>query len=152
VIAFAQVIFGVIFLFYSVPVLLGALLLRGSEPIVLPSLPTILAVIGLVLVIWGSSTGKRMRRAKRSSGMTALGLATSLVASVASTQTQTPKRPPPTLQTAPARTAAPPPSGTKYVLVECEGCGAKSKLIEGTVGECEFCGSYLETKQPAKAK
>jgi hypothetical protein len=34
-------------------------------------------------------------------------------------------------------------SSAEYVRVSCPGCGAKSKIQKGTVGECEFCGSYL---------
>ncbi|MDR2670369.1 MAG: energy-coupling factor ABC transporter permease [Oscillospiraceae bacterium] len=150
VIAFAQVILGVIFLIYSVPVFLTAMLSGDNGPSIVPARATVLALIGLILVIWGNSAGKRMRRARRSAGMTAVDLATSLAASVVTSQTQT-QRPPPTLETASIQTAVPP--GTRYILVECEGCGAKNKLLEGTVGECEFCGSYLETTaQPAKAK
>jgi ribosomal protein S27E len=32
---------------------------------------------------------------------------------------------------------------TEYIRVSCPGCGAKNKIQKGTVGECEFCGSYL---------
>ena len=31
----------------------------------------------------------------------------------------------------------------EFVRVSCPGCGAKNKIQKGTVGECEFCGSYL---------
>lgn len=31
----------------------------------------------------------------------------------------------------------------KYVTVQCKGCGATNKIISGTVGECEFCGSQI---------
>jgi ribosomal protein S27E len=34
-------------------------------------------------------------------------------------------------------------SVVEYVRVSCPGCGAKNKIQKGTVGECEFCGSYL---------
>ncbi|MDR0381806.1 MAG: hypothetical protein LBH86_07450, partial [Oscillospiraceae bacterium] len=128
VVAFAQVIFGVIFLVYAIPALLSALLSQRDGVIALPTLPTALAVIGLVLVIWGSAAGKRQRRARRSAGMTALGLATTLAASMATTP-QAPKRPPPTVPS-PVQTPAPPP-GAAYTLVQCEGCGAKNKVIKG---------------------
>lgn len=32
---------------------------------------------------------------------------------------------------------------TEFVRATCPGCGAKNKIQKGTVGECEFCGSYL---------
>lgn len=31
----------------------------------------------------------------------------------------------------------------KYVTVQCKGCGATNKIVSGTVGECEFCGSQI---------
>ncbi len=31
----------------------------------------------------------------------------------------------------------------KYTTVQCKGCGATNKIVVGTVGECEFCGSQL---------
>lgn len=31
----------------------------------------------------------------------------------------------------------------KYTTVQCKGCGATNKIISGTVGECEFCGSKI---------
>ena len=31
----------------------------------------------------------------------------------------------------------------KYTTVQCKGCGATNKIISGTVGECEFCGSQI---------
>lgn len=34
-------------------------------------------------------------------------------------------------------------SSAESVRVSCPGCGAKNKIQKGTVGECEFCGSYL---------
>jgi ribosomal protein S27E len=34
-------------------------------------------------------------------------------------------------------------SSAEYVRISCPGCGAKNKIQKGTVGECEFCGSYL---------
>ena len=33
--------------------------------------------------------------------------------------------------------------GVKYVTVQCKNCGATNKIIAGTVGECEFCGSQI---------
>lgn len=32
---------------------------------------------------------------------------------------------------------------TRYVTVQCKGCGATNKIIAGSVGECEFCGSKI---------
>lgn len=32
----------------------------------------------------------------------------------------------------------------EYISVECTGCGAVNKIIKGTVGECEFCGTPLK--------
>ena len=32
---------------------------------------------------------------------------------------------------------------TRYVTVQCKGCGAINKIIAGSVGECEFCGSKI---------
>lgn len=31
----------------------------------------------------------------------------------------------------------------KYTAVQCRGCGATNKIVVGTVGECEFCGSKI---------
>lgn len=31
----------------------------------------------------------------------------------------------------------------KYTTVQCKGCGATNKIVSGTVGECEFCGSQI---------
>lgn len=31
----------------------------------------------------------------------------------------------------------------KYITVQCRGCGATNKIVSGTVGECEFCGSQI---------
>jgi len=31
----------------------------------------------------------------------------------------------------------------KYISVTCKNCGAPGKIMSGTVGECEFCGSPL---------
>lgn len=31
----------------------------------------------------------------------------------------------------------------RYVAVHCRGCGAPNKIIAGTVGECEYCGSQI---------
>ena len=32
---------------------------------------------------------------------------------------------------------------SRYVMVKCKGCGATNKILSGTVGECEYCGSRL---------
>ena len=32
----------------------------------------------------------------------------------------------------------------KLIMVMCKGCGANNTIIEGSVGECEFCGSSIE--------
>ncbi len=32
---------------------------------------------------------------------------------------------------------------TKYITVQCKGCGAINRIISGTVSECEFCGSQI---------
>jgi hypothetical protein len=34
-------------------------------------------------------------------------------------------------------------SSAEHIRVCCPCCGAKNKITKGTVGECEFCGSYL---------
>ncbi len=35
--------------------------------------------------------------------------------------------------------------GTKeYIVVNCSSCGANNKVIRGSVGECEFCGSPID--------
>lgn len=36
-----------------------------------------------------------------------------------------------------------PEQTVKYVTVQCKGCGATNKILAGTVGECEFCGSQI---------
>ena len=36
-----------------------------------------------------------------------------------------------------------PEQTVKYVTVQCKGCGATNKIVSGTVGECEFCGSQI---------
>lgn len=33
----------------------------------------------------------------------------------------------------------------QVVVVTCKGCGAKNKILKGSVGECEFCGSPIST-------
>lgn len=42
-----------------------------------------------------------------------------------------------------AQTALP---QTAFVTVACSGCGATNKIVKGTVGECEFCGSQISAK------
>ncbi len=32
----------------------------------------------------------------------------------------------------------------KYTIATCNGCGAMNKILDGSVGECEYCGSYLK--------
>lgn len=32
---------------------------------------------------------------------------------------------------------------TEFVTVQCQNCGATNKIIKGSVGECEFCGSQI---------
>lgn len=32
---------------------------------------------------------------------------------------------------------------TSYITVKCKNCGAPNKIAEGSVGECEFCGSQI---------
>ena len=36
-----------------------------------------------------------------------------------------------------------PEQTVRYVTVQCKGCGATNKVVAGTVGECEFCGSQI---------
>lgn len=36
-------------------------------------------------------------------------------------------------------------SNVQMVVVTCKGCGAKNKILQGSVGECEFCGSPIST-------
>ena len=31
----------------------------------------------------------------------------------------------------------------KFVAVQCKNCGATNKIVMGTVGECEFCGTQI---------
>lgn len=31
----------------------------------------------------------------------------------------------------------------EYVTVQCQNCGATNKIVKGSVGECEFCGSQI---------
>ncbi len=31
----------------------------------------------------------------------------------------------------------------EYITVKCKNCGATNKLVKGSVGECEFCGSQI---------
>lgn len=40
-----------------------------------------------------------------------------------------------------------PVNSVSYITVQCKGCGATNKIISGTVGECEFCGSQISGKQ-----
>ncbi len=50
-------------------------------------------------------------------------------------------------QRVPAFSASVPNAATqrvKYTTVQCKNCGATNKVILGTVGECEYCGSPLE--------
>ncbi len=42
---------------------------------------------------------------------------------------------------APAST--PSPKKSEPVVVACKGCGANNKVMRGSVGECEFCGSPI---------
>ncbi len=32
----------------------------------------------------------------------------------------------------------------KYTTTTCNGCGATNKILEGSVGECEYCGSFVK--------
>ncbi|MBU5484136.1 hypothetical protein KQI86_07320 [Clostridium sp. MSJ-11] len=34
----------------------------------------------------------------------------------------------------------------EYITVTCGGCGATNKVIKGTVGECEYCGTQISGK------
>jgi len=40
-----------------------------------------------------------------------------------------------------------PVNSASYITVQCNGCGATNKILSGTVGECEFCGSQISGKQ-----
>lgn len=33
-----------------------------------------------------------------------------------------------------------------YATVACRGCGAMNKVISGSIGECDFCGSHLPSE------
>ncbi|MGI6268989.1 MAG: hypothetical protein ACOYKJ_00410 [Candidatus Howiella sp.] len=46
-------------------------------------------------------------------------------------------------QTVPAAATTDATQPIKYITVQCKGCGATNKIIAGTVGECEFCGSQI---------
>lgn len=37
-------------------------------------------------------------------------------------------------------------SSVTYVTAQCGGCGANNKIVSGSVGECEFCGSQISGK------
>lgn len=43
-----------------------------------------------------------------------------------------------------ARDAAPDASPQEWIVCTCPHCGALNKLIKGTVGKCDFCGSLLQ--------
>lgn len=40
-----------------------------------------------------------------------------------------------------------PANSVSYITVQCKGCGATNKVLSGTIGECEFCGSQISGKQ-----
>ncbi|MGI6269091.1 MAG: hypothetical protein ACOYKJ_00925 [Candidatus Howiella sp.] len=46
-------------------------------------------------------------------------------------------------QTNPVAASTTTTQAVKYITVQCRGCGATNKIIVGTVGECEFCGSQI---------
>ncbi|MDD3192467.1 MAG: hypothetical protein PHE47_01210 [Oscillospiraceae bacterium] len=46
-------------------------------------------------------------------------------------------------QTNPVAASTTTTQAVKYITVQCRGCGATNKIIAGTVGECEFCGSQI---------
>ena len=37
-----------------------------------------------------------------------------------------------------------PPSQPIMKVVKCKGCGARNKVVIGDIGECKYCGSFLQ--------
>lgn len=168
-----QIIFGsVLAVFNGLIVLIGVLSMEAADELFIVMFFSALTALGTLLIIKGkkklrliknyydysarldadptksiallaSSTGVTVAAAtKNISEMIALGFFPGCCLDEYGSRLVTPNAAP-VQQTAFTPVYNATTQNTRYVTVQCKGCGATNKIIAGSVGECEFCGSKI---------